>query len=694
MSYTLIVTEKPDAAMRIAQALDSEGHPTRNEINGVPYYTARRDRKIVVAPAIGHLYTVAAAGERRGEYPVLTFQWLPRYLVERGAKYTRQWIESFTKLAQNADTFIDGCDYDVEGSLLGYTILKYACGHRDAIAKRMRYSTLTATELEKAYENPLPHLDFGLVEAGRARHELDWLFGVNLTRSLSAALKNFNGHYMTLSTGRVQGPVLKFLGLREKSIRIFVSTPYWTIRAEAEVDGQIFNAKYRKQKLETKTEAEATLKTCEGKDGTVEKVETKRFQQAPPLPFDLGALQNEAYSMFGFVPKRTSEIAQRLYVDALISYPRTSSQKLPSTIGYEAILRSLQTIPGYRKLTADLLAKSVLTPRQGRKEDPAHPAIYPTGEKPARVLSGAERKIWDLTVRRFMACFAEPAVKQSVEASLDINGHDFYLIGTKILNMGWLRFYGPYARSEEVLLPSLIKGQLVHVKKVVLEEEFTKPPSRYNPRSLLNKMEQVGIGTKATRADIIQTMYDREYVRNERMMVTNLGLEILEILEEFCPAVVSTRLTKEMERTMSRIQAGSEKREKALEEAVEALNPIMQNLKENESAIGQRLSEVVRRSRFEERIIGPCPRCGTGQLVALCSRKTGKRFVGCTNYFKGLCRAAFPLPQRGKLKSSGRSCHACGWPTVQVRTGGRRFWVICFNPQCPLRAKGAKSVEM
>jgi len=693
MRYTLIITEKPNAAKRIAQALNNKRQPTRNQNNRVPYYTVNRDKQIVVAPAIGHLYTVAAR-EKGRSYPVLSFQWQPRYLVERNARSTRQWIENFTKLAQNADTFVDACDYDVEGSLIGYTILKYACDNKETIAKRMKYSTLTSGELEKAYENLLPHLDLGLIEAGRARHEVDWLFGINLTRALTTALTSHDRQYKTLSTGRVQGPTLKFLALREKIIRTFVPTPYWTIKATVDINGQTFEAEYQKRKIETKLEADAVLRDCERKDATVEKISIRRFQQDPPPPFDLAGLQNEAYDTFRYTPKQTLETAQRLYMDAVISYPRTSSQKLPPTIGYETILRRLRMIPEYRELIDELLTRSRLTPKQGSKEDSAHPAIYPTGEKPTGTRNNAERRVFDLVVRRFMAVFAEPAVKEDIEIDLIIASRHFYLRGKRVLKEGWLRFYGSYARLKDIVLPAVTKGQLVHFKRVSLEKEFTKPPPRYNPRSLLNRMEQARIGTESTRADIIQTLFDREYVKNEGIGVTNLGLEIVEVLEKYCPAIVSTKLTREMEEAMSRIRMKSETRENVLIQTVETLKPILRSLRENESEIGQLLSEAIRNSRLEERIIAPCPTCKTGQLIILRSRKTGKQFVGCTNYFNGSCNTSFPLPQRGSVRRSGRICPACGWPTIRVRAKGTRSWVICLNPQCSLKAKKREKVEM
>ena len=558
----------------------------------------------------------------------------------------------------------------------------------------MKYSTLTKKELENSYAKMLPRLDFALIEAGRTRHEVDWLYGVNLSRALTIAARDWSGKYATLSTGRVQGPTLKFLVAREKAIRSFVPTPYWEIKAEVKIGESLFEAEYEKQIIETKNEAKLILKACKGKDGQIEKIEVRRFKQMPPVPFDIGALQSEAYGLFGYTPRRTLNIAQRLYLEALISYPRTSSQKLPPAINYEEILKKLSKASEYKKLAMELLAKPELKPKEGKKEDPAHPAIYPTGNLPERTLSEPERRIWDLVVRRFMAVFEEPAVKQSVKVHINVNGHRFYLRGKQTLKEGWLHFYGPYARSEEVTLPKIDEGQTVTVKRMIVEDKFTKPPPRYNPGSLLRKMEETGIGTKATRADIIQTLYNRRYIRDERMVVTDLGFQVLEVLERYCPDVVSIKLTRELEERMDKIQANSEKRESILVDAVEILKPVIEELKEKEKLIGEQLSLAIKRARLEERIVGTCPVCGTGKLMILYSRKTGKRFIGCTNYFKGLCNASFPLPQRGTVRPLGRNCRGCGWPLVQVRIKGKRPWTLCFNSECPLKEERRKRIEM
>jgi DNA topoisomerase-1 len=685
--YTLIITEKPDAANRIASALDATGKAKKIVDSGVPYYMAKRAEDIVVVPALGHLYTVASEKKGRGKYPVFNYQWVPLYLAERGARRTRIWLETITKLANGADTFVDACDYDIEGSIIGYCILRYACSNKENTSKRMKYSTLTKEEIEKSYMEALPRLDFALIEAGLTRHEVDWLYGVNLSRALTTAAKNWSGKYATLSTGRVQGPTLKFIATRERSIKCFVPTPYWSIKATVLIGDSVFEAEYEKKVIEIKEEAAAVVNACQGKNGEIEEIEAKNFQQMPPLPFDMGSLQSEAYRLFRYTPMRTSKIAQRLYLDALISYPRTSSQKLPPAIGYETILKKLGKTREYHALAAELLAKPELKPNEGKMEDPAHPAIYPTGNLPERVLDSAEKNIWNLVVRRFMATFGEPAAQQTVKVTINIEGHGFYLGGRQVLEEGWLRFYKPYIRSEGTSLPPMEKGQIASVERVILEDKFTKPLPRYNPSSLLRKMEKEEIGTKATRAGIIQTLYDRKYINEERIVVTDLGFKVIDVLKKYCPTVVSLELTRKLEEKMNEIQQKKETKEKVLLSAIEILKPATEKLKEKERVIGAQLSQALKESKLEENIIGACPTCQNGKLVILYSRKTGKRFVGCTNYFEGKCKTAFPLPQRGSVKPTGNVCKSCSWPTVRVWMRGKRPWNLCLNSECPTKTK-------
>ncbi len=683
--YTLIITEKPDVASRIASALDKDGKSIRATENGVPYFLAKNG-EIVVASALGHLYTVAESKKSQWRYPVFDYQWVPRFLAEKGASKIRVWLKVIAKLAENAELFIDACDYDIEGSIIGYSILKYTCGNKENVAKRMKYSTLIKEELQESYSNLLPHLDIALIEAGLARHEIDWLYGINLSRALTLAAKSCSGQYTTLSTGRVQGPTLKYLEIREKNIRSFVPTPYWSITARISVNGQVFDFDYEKSIIEIKAEADSLLSACEIKEGIISEISVNEFQQKPPVPFDLGSLQSEAYRLFRYTPIRTLKIAQHLYINALISYPRTNSQKLPPSIGYQSILTKLGKFQLYQRLAQKLLTQKGLKPNEGKKVDPAHPAIYPTGNSPEKILDTAERNIYDLIVKRFFAVFGKPAIKQSVKVIVKINNNRFFMTGYRTLSEGWIEFYKPYASSKDISLPLIFEGQKVIIKKITLKDNFTKPPARYNPRSLLQRMEKEELGTKATRAAVIQTLYDRKYLKgNDSLTVTDLGFEVTEVLREYCPNVVSSEFTRQLEEKMSQIQQKQENRQNVVKTAIEILKPVTENLKQNEPQIGAQLSQLILQARTDERTIGKCPKCQTGKLVILHSKKTGKRFVGCTNFFEGKCIMSFPLPQIGIIKPTNMFCKECGYPIVKVWIKAKQPWNLCINPICPVK---------
>jgi DNA topoisomerase-1 len=684
--YTLIISEKPDAANRIATALDDNGRTIRETDNGVPFFAAKNgDKEIIVASALGHLYTVTEAKNGERDYPVFDYQWVPCWTVKNSSK-SRIWLKVLSKLAENAEEIVDACDYDIEGSIIGYSILKYACSGKEKTAKRMKYSTLTREELRAAFNNLLPHLDFGLIEAGLTRHEVDWLYGINLSRALTIAVKNSGGVHTVLSTGRVQGPTLKYLEIREKNIRTFVPTPFWSITAKISVDGHILDLEYEKKTIETKMEAESIVASCKVREGKIAKIDVKEFQQKPPVPFDLGTLQSEAYNLFKYTPIQTSKIAQQLYASALISYPRTSSQKLPPTIGYNTILKKLSQSMLYQRVTQKLLAQTTLKPNEGTKIDTAHPAIYPTGNLPDKALDISKNNIYDLIVKRFFAVFGEPALKQSIKVSTDINQHLFFMASYRTVKEKWAEYYKPYVQSKDALLPPLCEGQKITVKKVNLKDKFTKPHTRYNPRSLLKKMEKEGIGTKATRAATIQTLQTRKYLEKEQnMTVTDLGFEVVEVLRNYCPSAISSEMTRKLEEKMEQIQLKKENKQNVLADTIEVLKNATLTLKHNQSKIGTQLGQKTKQTYLDKQTIGSCQKCQTGKLVIINSKKTGKHFVGCTNFFEGTCSASFPLPQTGTIKPLATPCKTCCYPVIKVLINSKQPWNLCLNPNCPAK---------
>ncbi len=680
-SYTLIITEKPDAAARIAYALDLDGKPRKRMEKGVPFYIARRNGDILIVPALGHLYTVGEAKEDRLVYPAFEYKWIPLYEAKLKAKNIRTWIATISKLAKNAGAFIDACDFDIEGNVIGYNILKFACDGKQHSARRMKYSTLTKEEIERAYLEALPALDFALIEAGCARHEVDWLYGVNLSRALTNAARKMSGSHITISSGRVQGPTLRFVARREKNIQSFVPTPYWTVKAVVRIDNSDLEVDSERNRIDIKEEAERIAKACKGKSGRVEAIENTKFLKEPPPPFDLTSLQTEAYRLFGYTPVQTSKISQRLYIDALISYPRTSSQKLPPAIGHRAVLEHLVRSQEHGEYATHLLAKPTLTPRQGRGEDQAHPAIYPTGNLPDRDLGKAERNIWNLVVRRYMAAFGDRAIASKTKITVEIEGHRFHAYGVKTVFEGWMYYYRQYIDSYVKPLPPTEKGGRVEVRKILVEEKFTRPPPRYNPSTILRKMQKEGIGTKATRAGIIQTLYDRKFISGRNMEVTELGFEVADVLLTNCPAFSSPHLTKILEEKMAMIQNGKMTREDLIREVIATLKPITEKLKDREQAIGTGLSHAFQKTRLEGRTVGNCPTCKTGRLLVVRSKKTSKRFLGCTQYFEGKCKTAFPLPQQGLIRFLG-TCRVCNCPKIKILLNRKHPLTLCLNPQC------------
>lgn len=686
--YTLVICEKPDAARRVSEAL-SDGKAASALANGVTTFRFRHgDEDFVVCAAQGHLYAVSDPFGERSVYPVFDAEWYSVDRVEKRAAGAAKRIRAIADLSRGAGRFINACDYDVEGETIGFNVLRYACGRKEGEAFRAKFSTLTKEDVVKAFGSMERQTAGGMAGSGRSRHAVDFTWGVNLSRALSQAVLAQGKGYMTVSVGRVQGPTLAFVVDRETEILTFVPRPHWNVTGVFEKDGRRIEAPYQKGRLDRKADADKVQRACAGGSGLVGRKKRSFVQVPPPPPFNIGDLQKEAYRALGYKPSRTMQIAERLYLDALISYPRTGSQKLPPSIGYAMILRDLSSQASYSKPASSLLAGRV-RPMQGPKDDAAHPAIHPTGGRPSGRLGAGESRVYDLIVRRFLAAFAAPARRELVTVEISVDDHRFEIEGTRTVEPGWLDYYGSYGRFSEVEVPELEEGERLPVIEVRSEEKFEPPPSRYNESSLLEKMEREGIGTKATRADIIATLGSRGYVSGTQLVPSELGVSVIDGLRSRAPSIVSTELTKTMEEALERVEAGAGEAKRLLRDAVRAAAEQLANLESDEEAVGRGLSEAATASQAGMFVLGRCPVCGTGKLRVVKSRKSGKRFVGCSNYSTG-CRASAPLPQRGGLRA-GAPCRRCSWPTVYVKTGGRP-WKLCVNPDCP--SKGGDRNEV
>ncbi len=588
----VVIAEKPKAGARIKDAL-ARGAPARTlRYKGVPYWVIRRPGlTITVVPAAGHLYGLYT--EERG-YPSFTYTWKPLYIAEKGAGYTRKFIELIDRVCRGADYYVNACDYDIEGSVIGYLIIKHH-GRLDR-ALRAKYSSLTISELREAFQRLGP-LDTPMVEAGLARHELDWIWGINVSRALMDSVRRVAGKRVTLSAGRVQTPTLRSVVETEIQRNLFIPLPQYSLSARVTHRGGEILLEYIGPIYDVRGRAEEAARRIR-RDGflVVDSVEEKRQRLRPPYPFNLGDLQEEAARIYGFSPYKTQSIAEDLYINAYISYPRTNSQKLPRTLNYRGILEKLRGIPGYRGLVDALLRETggVLKPTEGPKTDPAHPAIYPTGVVP-KGLRDDQWKIYDLIVRRFLAVFAPPAVIEGTVVKLRASFADkpwFQASGQRVVYEGWLRYYGFHRPREKEAPRGLSRGMRVAVKSIVVKKTYTKPPERYTRIKLLRWMERNEIGTEATRARIIEILYKRGYLRSEKgkAVATDLGLGLIEVLDKYFRELTSVEMTRRFEEAMEQIRMGRNTRERVIEEAKKTIAGLLERFREKRDEVGRLLA--------------------------------------------------------------------------------------------------------
>ncbi|MGY4884534.1 MAG: DNA topoisomerase I [Nanobdellota archaeon] len=677
--YELIITEKPQAALKIASAL---GTPSQKNFNKVPYYEVKRgDKKIVVACAVGHLFTLK---QKNGGYqiPVFDISWVPNFLAKRG-DFTKRYYDSILKLAKESSSLTVATDYDIEGEVIGMNIIRYICDQQDA--SRMKFSTLTKPELEQAYENKSKNINWGQAIAGETRHYLDWFYGINLSRALMNSIKT-TGKFKIMSIGRVQGPALHMIVEKEKEILAFKSKPYWQIFIT------VLNKKHKLELKYIKDIFDKTqLKKFDNLKGKEVSLETIKQQEKipPPSPFNLTTLQTEAYKFYGITPSKTLQIAQSLYLAGLISYPRTSSQKLPPSIGYKEILK---------KLAKDFKAEKLITrdkPVEGNKTDPAHPSIYPTGN--TQILSGEEDKIYKLIVKRFLSLFCEDALIDNKTVKATLNDLIFSKKGQSIARKSWMEIYPTKLKEEEI--PDMEgKGEIIDSRT---EQKETQPPKRFSPASIISELEKRNLGTKATRSAIVETLYDRGYVEGQSIQATPLGISLINTLDKYSPIIIDEKLTRDFELEMENIQrmhdkSKQEKKETdIIEKAKTTITNISKDFEKHKSKIGQELVDAnieYREQQKRENAIIRCPKCGKGDLSINYSKKTRRFFVSCNAYPD--CKNTYSLPPNGQIQKADKNCEECQWPMLTRLSKGKRPWTFCFNPQCPTNKAWAEKKNM
>ncbi|MCL5115333.1 MAG: DNA topoisomerase I [Candidatus Marsarchaeota archaeon] len=665
---TLIIAEKPSVALRIASAIGGGKQIQKRTKEKVSYYEiSGNGSKIYVVAAVGHLFTIRQKG-KSSEYPVLEVEWAPSYAVGKHSGYTKKYLDGIVSMAKECGAFINACDYDIEGTVIGTNIIKFITNNRMEHSKRMKFSTTTTKDLVDAYSAIGP-LDMDNFYAGEARHMLDWLWGINLSRALTRALvgRSFS---RSLSIGRVQGPTLAILAKHEESIEKFVPKPFWRLTAVingtefSSTRGDIFDKEMALQ-VHQRTKSHAS-------SARIDSVESVERKANPYPPFDLTSLQMESSRALRMDPSRTLSVAQSLYERAYISYPRTSSQKLPASLGLRRIISDIAKNPDYERLAGKLIAANRYAPAEGAKTDEAHPAIFPTGMVPAQ-LTREEQMLYDMITKRFLACFAEPAIVARMRVVADFGGEKYSANGAKMVKKGWLEFY-EYTKLEERELPYFVKGAAAAASRVDIKEMQTQPPKRYSKATLLSELEKRDLGTKATRAAIIDTLFKRNYIEGSSIKVTKFGMVVYRALEKNCKMIVDEATTRRLEENMESISRGKKSESEAVEEGKQMLMEAIKTFDEHKDQI----AEAMRKGLYESEVLGKCPKDG-GDLVIKRSR-AGKYFVACNNYPK--CTNTYSLPQGAAILPTGRTCEHCHTPIIKVLRKGRRPFEMDLDPNC------------
>lgn len=646
----LIIAEKHDAAKRIAQIL-AGSKPHSNRVGGIE--TFRFDDKIVMGLS-GHIVGM--------DYPPDYNNWqktdckdlIRAEIIVRPTQ--EKIIAALRKLGHEAGRITIATDYDREGELIGVEALRIAQEeNRNLKADRVRYSAITKSEILNAFKKP-EEVDYNLAASGEARQIIDLVWGAALTRYISLTSGRLGKEF--LSVGRVQSPTLALIVDREKEIEAFVPRPYWEIFADLEKELRVHHAKGR---IWEKAEVDRIVKNL-GPFAVVRSIEKKARIDKPPAPFDTTSFIAAA-SGLGFSAANAMRIAEWLYTNGFISYPRTDNTVYPPSIDLKALVTLFTK--GAFGADAKKLLLGKMVPTRGKRSTTDHPPIYPTALAEKSELKEDQWRIYELVVRRFFATLAEACEWQVASIKVDIGPEPFRASGARLVEPGWRAYY-PYSKAEERILPELKEGERLKVLGHSIEAKETQPPARYGQGKLIKLMDELGLGTKSTRHDIISKLYARAYVQGNPMKPTNTAYAVVDTLQKYAPTITKPEMTQTLEKDMNLISEKKIEESDVIEESREMLESVFCELEENQKGIGESLKDGLR----TDKIVGTCEKCRSELLIRRGRR--GARFIGCSGYPN--CKFTLPLPRSGIVVVTDKLCDKHGMNYIRIINKGKRPW--------------------
>ncbi|PSQ30873.1 DNA topoisomerase I [Halobacteriales archaeon SW_6_65_46] len=667
----LIVTEKDNAARRIAEILAEGGHAVERT-NGVNVYRWGDTRCIGLS---GHVVGVDFPPEYSDWRNVRPVELSEASVVKTPTK--ENIVAALESLARDADEAIIATDYDREGELIGKEAYELIEAVTEIPIERVRFSSITEREVRDAFASP-EELDFDVAAAGEARQIIDLMWGAALTRFLSLTAGQLGDDF--ISVGRVQSPTLKLIVDREREIEAFDPDDYWELYGELTDADEGFEAQYfyegddgtENERVWNETDAEdAHADLQAATSATVTSVRRRTRTDDPPAPFDTTQFIRAAGSL-GYSAQRAMSIAEELYTTGWITYPRTDNTVYPDDLDPEELLATFADTGAFGEDAASLLEQESVEPTEGDEETTDHPPIHPTGEIPGRQdLSEDEWEVFELVVRRFLATCAEPATWAHLRVVATASGRLLKANGKRLLEPGYHDVY-PYSSASENHVPAVEEGDELALSDVRIEEKETQPPRRRGQSRLIETMESLGVGTKATRHETIQKLYDRGYIENDPPRPTGLAMAVVEAAEQFASHITDEGMTATLEADMDAIAAGEKSLDAVTDDSREMLRRVFEDLHEHREEIG----EFLRTSLKADKTLGPCPECGDDLLVR--RSRQGSYFVGCDGYPD--CEYTLPLPSQGEPTVIDETCETHGLDHVKLLAGRSTFTHGC--PLC------------
>jgi len=669
----LIIAEKNISANRIAQIL--AGNEKVKAVKEGNVYTYSFDTKTVVGLK-GHVVEIDfEPGYTNWRSEVHT----PRSLIDAGTvkKPTEKKIVNLIqKLAKKADLVTIATDYDTEGELIGKEAYELVRAVNPTVKiNRARFSAITPAEIRAAFENPTD-LDFALAAAGEARQTVDLMWGASLTRFISLAARR--GGKNILSVGRVQSPTLAMIVDREREIENFVPQTYWMLSLETEKDGMQVEARHTNGRF-TDHDAALAAKAGTKEPLVVTSVKEGQKNDRAPTPFDTTTFIVAA-SRLGFSAANAMRIAEDLYMNGYISYPRTDNTVYPKSLNLDAILNTLRG-GVFDADVAWVQQHRRPVPTRGKKESTDHPPIHPTGAATREALGQDQWKVYELVVRRFLATLSPDAQWVTTKCLFDASGEPYTATGGRLISPGWRRIY-PYSEAKENILPVLAEGDRLPIKKVNLEEKQTQPPARYSQSRLIQVMEELGLGTKSTRHEVIGKLIARRYVEGNPLRPTLVGRAVTDALDNHAEMITEPEMTRTLEEHMQLIKQRERTRDDVIAESRKMLHKVFDKLEAHEEEIGSEIMEQT----AEEHTVGLCPVCGHELRI----RHLGvSQFIGCTGYPE--CRFNISLPGStwGRAIRLEDTCEKHGLAHVRLIQKGSRPWDL----GCPLCSHITSNLE-